>query len=166
MSWVFGFVGFVFSTLKSHLAQIQTSDELPCYHAKPQRTLTSLLPICFCLTARCYAHEAFLSVHRSAHLGLVLWGFPLCMQDQVAGSGAWLTLAFNPPVTPSSFLRVMSRSMPLLMTLAWIYSVAVIIKGIVYEKEARVEGDHAHHGPGQWYPLNSAGSSAASSLCL
>lgn len=28
--------------------------------------------------------------------------------------------------------------MPLLMTLAWIYSVAMIIKGIVYEKERRL----------------------------
>ncbi|XP_020657095.3 phospholipid-transporting ATPase ABCA1 [Pogona vitticeps] len=37
------------------------------------------------------------------------------------------------------FLRVTSRSMPLFMTLAWIYSVAVIIKGIVYEKEARLK---------------------------
>uniref|UniRef100_A0A670ZUT2 P-type phospholipid transporter n=1 Tax=Pseudonaja textilis TaxID=8673 RepID=A0A670ZUT2_PSETE len=37
------------------------------------------------------------------------------------------------------FLRIMSRSMPLFMTLAWIYSVAVIIKGIVYEKEARLK---------------------------
>lgn len=33
----------------------------------------------------------------------------------------------------------MSRSLPLFMTLAWIYSVAVIIKGIVYEKEARLK---------------------------
>lgn len=39
----------------------------------------------------------------------------------------------------SSFLRVMSRSMPLFMTLAWIYSVAVIIESIVYEKEARLK---------------------------
>ncbi|TTR84633.1 ATP-binding cassette sub-family A member 1 [Bagarius yarrelli] len=37
------------------------------------------------------------------------------------------------------FLRVMSRSMPLFMTLAWMYSVAIIIKGIVYEKEARLK---------------------------
>uniref|UniRef100_A0A8C5P7H9 ATP binding cassette subfamily A member 1 n=1 Tax=Leptobrachium leishanense TaxID=445787 RepID=A0A8C5P7H9_9ANUR len=37
------------------------------------------------------------------------------------------------------FLRIMSRSLPLFMTLAWIYSVAVIIKGIVYEKEARLK---------------------------
>uniref|UniRef100_A0A8C9Y356 ATP-binding cassette, sub-family A (ABC1), member 1A n=1 Tax=Sander lucioperca TaxID=283035 RepID=A0A8C9Y356_SANLU len=36
------------------------------------------------------------------------------------------------------FLRVMSRSMPLFMTLAWMYSVAIIIKGVVYEKEARL----------------------------
>lgn len=33
----------------------------------------------------------------------------------------------------------MSRSMPLFMTLAWMYSVAIIIKGIVYEKEARLK---------------------------
>lgn len=33
----------------------------------------------------------------------------------------------------------MSRSLPLFMTLAWIYSVAIIIKGIVYEKEARLK---------------------------
>lgn len=38
-----------------------------------------------------------------------------------------------------SFLRVMSRSMPLFMTLAWMYSVAIIIKGVVYEKEARLK---------------------------
>lgn len=38
-----------------------------------------------------------------------------------------------------SFLRVMSRSMPLFMTLAWMYSVAIIIKSVVYEKEARLK---------------------------
>uniref|UniRef100_A0A672PFT3 P-type phospholipid transporter n=1 Tax=Sinocyclocheilus grahami TaxID=75366 RepID=A0A672PFT3_SINGR len=37
------------------------------------------------------------------------------------------------------FLRIMSRSMPLFMTLAWMYSVAIIIKGVVYEKEARLK---------------------------
>uniref|UniRef100_A0A8C3L206 P-type phospholipid transporter n=1 Tax=Chrysolophus pictus TaxID=9089 RepID=A0A8C3L206_CHRPC len=36
-------------------------------------------------------------------------------------------------------MYVCNRSMPLFMTLAWIYSVAVIIKGIVYEKEARLK---------------------------
>lgn len=33
----------------------------------------------------------------------------------------------------------MSRSMPLFMTLAWMYSVAIIIKGVVYEKEERLK---------------------------
>uniref|UniRef100_A0A3B4B8V1 P-type phospholipid transporter n=1 Tax=Periophthalmus magnuspinnatus TaxID=409849 RepID=A0A3B4B8V1_9GOBI len=37
------------------------------------------------------------------------------------------------------FLRVLTRSLPLFMTLAWIYSVAMIIKGVVYEKEARLK---------------------------
>lgn len=38
-----------------------------------------------------------------------------------------------------SFIRVLNRSLPLFMTLAWIYSVAMIIKGVVYEKEARLK---------------------------
>lgn len=38
-----------------------------------------------------------------------------------------------------SFLRVLNRSLPLFMTLSWIYSVAMIIKGVVYEKEARLK---------------------------
>uniref|UniRef100_UPI00398ECFE0 phospholipid-transporting ATPase ABCA1-like isoform X2 n=1 Tax=Pristiophorus japonicus TaxID=55135 RepID=UPI00398ECFE0 len=38
-----------------------------------------------------------------------------------------------------SFLRVLNRSLPLFMTLAWIYSVAMIIKGMVHEKEARLK---------------------------
>lgn len=42
-------------------------------------------------------------------------------------------------VSPLSFLRVMSRSMPLFMTLAWMYSVAIILKSVVYEKEARLK---------------------------
>ncbi|XP_017334205.1 phospholipid-transporting ATPase ABCA1 isoform X2 [Ictalurus punctatus] len=37
------------------------------------------------------------------------------------------------------FLRVLNRSLPLFMTLAWIYSVAMIIKGVVFEKEARLK---------------------------
>lgn len=39
----------------------------------------------------------------------------------------------------SRFLRVLNRSLPLFMTLAWIYSVAMIIKGVVHEKEARLK---------------------------
>ncbi|KFR01466.1 ATP-binding cassette sub-family A member 1, partial [Nipponia nippon] len=37
------------------------------------------------------------------------------------------------------FLRVPNRSLPLFMTLAWIYSVAMIIKGVVHEKETRLK---------------------------
>ncbi|XP_045920999.1 phospholipid-transporting ATPase ABCA1-like isoform X1 [Micropterus dolomieu] len=37
------------------------------------------------------------------------------------------------------FLRSLARSLPLYMTLAWIYSVAMIVKGIVAEKEARLK---------------------------
>uniref|UniRef100_A0A7N6B056 P-type phospholipid transporter n=1 Tax=Anabas testudineus TaxID=64144 RepID=A0A7N6B056_ANATE len=37
------------------------------------------------------------------------------------------------------FLRSLSRSLPLYMTLAWIYSVAMIVKSIVAEKEARLK---------------------------
>ncbi|XP_075459417.1 phospholipid-transporting ATPase ABCA1-like isoform X2 [Ascaphus truei] len=37
------------------------------------------------------------------------------------------------------YIRSLSRSLPLFMTLAWIYSVAMIVKGIVYEKEARLK---------------------------
>uniref|UniRef100_A0A8C6KHM0 ABC transporter domain-containing protein n=1 Tax=Nothobranchius furzeri TaxID=105023 RepID=A0A8C6KHM0_NOTFU len=37
------------------------------------------------------------------------------------------------------FLRSLASSLPLYMTLAWIYSVAMIVKGIVAEKEARLK---------------------------
>ncbi|XP_058480898.1 phospholipid-transporting ATPase ABCA1-like isoform X2 [Solea solea] len=37
------------------------------------------------------------------------------------------------------FLRSLARSLPLYMTLAWIYSVAMIVKSIVAEKEARLK---------------------------
>ncbi|XP_019951227.2 phospholipid-transporting ATPase ABCA1 isoform X1 [Paralichthys olivaceus] len=37
------------------------------------------------------------------------------------------------------FLRSLARSLPLYMTLAWIYSVAMIVKSIVGEKEARIK---------------------------
>ncbi|XP_039678841.1 phospholipid-transporting ATPase ABCA1-like [Perca fluviatilis] len=38
-----------------------------------------------------------------------------------------------------SFLQSLASSLPLFMTLAWIYSVAMIVKGIVAEKEARLK---------------------------
>lgn len=40
---------------------------------------------------------------------------------------------------PFRFLRALVRSLPLYMTLAWIYSVAMVVKSIVAEKEARLK---------------------------
>lgn len=45
----------------------------------------------------------------------------------------------GPTVPTLRFLRSLARSLPLYLTLAWIYSVAMIIKGIVAEKEARLK---------------------------
>lgn len=39
----------------------------------------------------------------------------------------------------SRFVWYIGGSMPLLMTLAWVYSVAMTIKGIVYEKEKKLK---------------------------
>ena len=36
-------------------------------------------------------------------------------------------------------MLAISRSMPLFMTLGWIFSAAMIVKGIVYEKEMRLK---------------------------
>ncbi|KAL8202962.1 UNVERIFIED_CONTAM: ATP-binding cassette sub- A member 1 [Gekko kuhli] len=54
-------------------------------------------------------------------------------------TGVYVQQMPYPCYVDDTFLHVMSRSMPLFMTLAWIYSVAMIIKGIVYEKEARLK---------------------------
>lgn len=45
----------------------------------------------------------------------------------------------GPAPLPFRFLRSLKSQFPLYMTLAWIYSVAMIIKGIVAEKEARLK---------------------------
>uniref|UniRef100_A0A8C2GCE9 P-type phospholipid transporter n=1 Tax=Cyprinus carpio TaxID=7962 RepID=A0A8C2GCE9_CYPCA len=79
-----------------------------------------------------------------------IWGGFTYLQDVVehsiirAVTGTKEKTAFhctllNIPLFSGSFLRIMSRSMPLFMTLAWMYSVAIIIKGVVYEKEARLK---------------------------
>ncbi|CAJ1086292.1 LOW QUALITY PROTEIN: phospholipid-transporting ATPase ABCA1-like [Xyrichtys novacula] len=44
-----------------------------------------------------------------------------------------------PCFVDDGFLRFLARSLPLYMTLAWIYSVAMIVKGIVAEREARLK---------------------------
>ncbi|KAJ8408339.1 hypothetical protein AAFF_G00257530 [Aldrovandia affinis] len=53
--------------------------------------------------------------------------------------GVYLQQMPYPCYVDDVFLRVLNRSLPLFMTLAWIYSVAMIIKGVVYEKEARLK---------------------------
>ncbi|XP_019733077.1 ATP-binding cassette sub-family A member 1 isoform X2 [Hippocampus comes] len=44
-----------------------------------------------------------------------------------------------PCYVDDTFLRALVRSLPLYMTLAWIYSVAMVVKSIVMEKEARLK---------------------------
>ncbi|KAJ3614038.1 hypothetical protein NHX12_017615 [Muraenolepis orangiensis] len=80
-----------------------------------------------------------------------IWGGFSYLQDvieqgiirAVTGSkektGVYIQQMPYPCFVDDVFLRVMSRSMPLFMTLAWMYSVAIIIKGVVYEKEARLK---------------------------
>ncbi|XP_051930370.1 phospholipid-transporting ATPase ABCA1 [Hippocampus zosterae] len=53
--------------------------------------------------------------------------------------GLYLQQMPYPCFVDDIFLRVLNRTLPLLLTLAWIYSVAVIIKAVVYEKEARLK---------------------------
>ncbi|XP_025716884.1 phospholipid-transporting ATPase ABCA7 isoform X1 [Callorhinus ursinus] len=43
-----------------------------------------------------------------------------------------------PCYVDDAFLRVLSRSLPLFLTLAWIYSVALTVKAVVREKETRL----------------------------
>uniref|UniRef100_A0A671P109 P-type phospholipid transporter n=1 Tax=Sinocyclocheilus anshuiensis TaxID=1608454 RepID=A0A671P109_9TELE len=80
-----------------------------------------------------------------------IWGGFTYLQDVVEHSiiravtgtkektGVYIQQMPYPCYVDDIFLRIMSRSMPLFMTLAWMYSVAIIIKGIVYEKEARLK---------------------------
>uniref|UniRef100_A0A8C9WEH3 P-type phospholipid transporter n=1 Tax=Scleropages formosus TaxID=113540 RepID=A0A8C9WEH3_SCLFO len=80
-----------------------------------------------------------------------IWGGFSYLQDIVEHSiirvitgskektGVYIQQMPYPCYVDDVFLRVMSRSMPLFMTLAWMYSVAIIIKGVVYEKEARLK---------------------------
>uniref|UniRef100_A0A8C6U9Y3 ABC transporter domain-containing protein n=1 Tax=Neogobius melanostomus TaxID=47308 RepID=A0A8C6U9Y3_9GOBI len=44
-----------------------------------------------------------------------------------------------PCYVEDEFLRSLTRSLPMFMTLAWVYSVAMIVKSIVAEKEARLK---------------------------
>ncbi|XP_044943911.1 phospholipid-transporting ATPase ABCA7 isoform X3 [Mustela putorius furo] len=54
-----------------------------------------------------------------------------------------------PCFVDDAFLRVLSRSLPLFLTLAWIYSVALTVKAVVREKEARLRGTMQAMGLGR-----------------
>ncbi|KAK2868971.1 hypothetical protein Q7C36_000842 [Tachysurus vachellii] len=80
-----------------------------------------------------------------------IWGGFVYVQDLVeraitrvlsgkqSTTGIYVQQMPYPCFVDDVFLRVLNRSLPLFMTLAWIYSVAMIIKGVVYEKEARLK---------------------------
>ncbi|XP_065811834.1 phospholipid-transporting ATPase ABCA1 isoform X1 [Labrus bergylta] len=80
-----------------------------------------------------------------------IWGGFVYIQDLVERAvnriltgvqqttGLYLQQMPYPCYVDDVVLRVLNRSLPLFMTLAWIYSVAMIIKGVVYEKEARLK---------------------------
>ncbi|TDH07266.1 hypothetical protein EPR50_G00104130 [Perca flavescens] len=53
-------------------------------------------------------------------------------------TGVYIQQMPYPCYVDDIFLRVMRRSMPLFMMLAWMYSVAIILKSVVYEKEAQL----------------------------
>ena len=68
----------------------------------------------------------------SPHLGIP--GRELSCQMGAARGSLASTAAAHCP----RFLRVLSRSLPLFLTLAWIYSVALTVKAVVREKETRL----------------------------
>ncbi|XP_063119240.1 ATP-binding cassette sub-family A member 7 isoform X4 [Rattus norvegicus] len=53
-------------------------------------------------------------------------------------AGLYLQQMPHPCYVDDVFLRVLSRSLPLFLTLAWIYSVALTVKAVVREKETRL----------------------------
>uniref|UniRef100_A0A2K6GPU3 ATP binding cassette subfamily A member 7 n=1 Tax=Propithecus coquereli TaxID=379532 RepID=A0A2K6GPU3_PROCO len=53
-------------------------------------------------------------------------------------TGLYLQQMPYPCYVDDAFLRVLSRSLPLFLTLAWIYSVALTVKAVVREKETRL----------------------------
>lgn len=73
-----------------------------------------------------------------AEIGLwPCWGGPEHWLQ--GGSVSPALLSLTPGFIPPRFLRVLNRSLPLFMVLAWIYSVAMMVKGVVHEKEARLK---------------------------
>lgn len=72
----------------------------------------------------------------------------LCPGAGGAGAAAG-SLAARSAAPCLRFLRVLSRSLPLFLTLAWIYSVALTVKAVVREKEARLRGTMQAMGLGR-----------------
>ncbi|KAI5101655.1 ATP-binding cassette sub-family A member 1 isoform X2 [Silurus meridionalis] len=70
---------------------------------------------------------------------LVERAITLVLSGKQPNTGIYIQQMPYPCFVDDVFLRVLNRSLPLFMTLAWIYSVAMIIKGVVYEKEARLK---------------------------
>ncbi|XP_061418243.1 phospholipid-transporting ATPase ABCA1-like isoform X5 [Lethenteron reissneri] len=80
-----------------------------------------------------------------------IWGGFAYLQDSVEqgiiraqtnGSlsvGVYVQQMPYPCYVDDIFLRIMNRSLPMFLTLAWIYSVAMILKEVVHEKEARLK---------------------------
>ncbi|XP_042560069.1 phospholipid-transporting ATPase ABCA1 isoform X2 [Clupea harengus] len=80
-----------------------------------------------------------------------IWGGFVYVQDLVEralarvmtgkeqNTGIYLQQMPYPCFVDDVFLRVLNRSLPMFMTTAWMYSVAMIIKCVVYEKEARLK---------------------------
>lgn len=66
--------------------------------------------------------------------GEVSRGWSMPWVAPATSSWRWTGCSISP-----RFLRVLNRSLPLFMTLAWIYSVAMIVKGVVHEKETRLK---------------------------
>ena len=54
-------------------------------------------------------------------------------------TGTWVKQFPTPCYKQDNFVSAISGTMPLFMTLAWLFSVGMIVKGIVYEKETRLK---------------------------
>ncbi|XP_041914079.1 phospholipid-transporting ATPase ABCA1 isoform X1 [Alosa sapidissima] len=70
---------------------------------------------------------------------LVERGLTRVMTGREQNTGVYLQQMPYPCFVDDVFLRVLNRSLPMFMTTAWMYSVAMIIKCVVYEKEARLK---------------------------
>ncbi|KAK2510038.1 hypothetical protein MC885_018422 [Smutsia gigantea] len=60
------------------------------------------------------------------------------LSGSTPSAGLYLQQMPYPCYVDDAFLRVLSRSLPLFLTLAWIYSVALTVKAVVREKETRL----------------------------